>query len=194
MRATSVCGIMIMVVLVGLPTRLLAETPTQALQEMIDRLQSALRDPSPGEEIRAQRVWEAVLTQFDLREMSKRLLGSYWEGSVEQQEVFLAAFTAYMQRTFAQKLAMLKDAKLICRDEAIQGSVAKVLTSVSMSGEDVNIKFHMHQQGSAWKIYDVVLDNGRFSLVSSYRAQLQWILRTSSFDELLRVIRGKNAW
>jgi ABC-type transporter MlaC component len=185
---------MTMVVLVGLPTRLLAETPTQALQETIDRLQYALRDPSLGEEIRAKQVWEAVLTRFDLREMSKRILGSYWEGSVEKQEVFLAAFTAYMKRTFAQKLAPLKDAKLICRDEAIQGSLAKVMTSVYMSGEEVKIKFHMHQQGSDWKIYDVMLDNGRFSLVSSYRAQLQWILQTSSFEELLRVIREKNAW
>src|SRR5919108_4016787 len=122
MRVTSMCGIMTMVVLVGLPTRLLAETPTQALQETIDRLQYALRDPSLGEEIRAKQVWEAVLTRFDLREMSKRILGSYWEGSVEKQEVFLAAFTAYMKRTFSQKIATLKEGKMICQDEEIQGS------------------------------------------------------------------------
>jgi ABC-type transporter MlaC component len=194
MRATAVCGIMTLVVLGGLPTRLWAEPPTQAVQETIDRLQSALRDPSLGEEIRAERAWEAVLTRVDLREMSKRILGPYWEGSGDQQGVFLAAFTAYLHRTFAPKLAALTDAQLICRDEAIHGSRAKVLTSLYLSGEDVKITFHMHQQGSAWTIYDVVLDNGRFSLVSSYRAQLQWILQTSSFEELLRVIREKNAW
>ena len=194
MRATAVCGIITLVVLGGLPPRLWAETPSQALQATIDRLQSALRDPNLGEEIRAQQVWDAVLTRVDLREMSKRILGSYWEASGDQQEVFLAAFTAYLHRTFAPKLATLTDAQLICREEAIQGSRANVLTSVSTSGEDVTITFHMHQQGSAWTIYDVVVDNGRFSLVSNYRAQLQWILHTSSFEELLRVIRAKNAW
>jgi ABC-type transporter MlaC component len=99
-----------------------------------------------------------------------------------------------MNRTFSQKLQKLKDASMICRAEEIQGSMAKVMTSLYLSEEEVNITFRMHHQASEWKIYDVVLDNGRFSLVSSYQAQLQWILHTSSFEELLHVIKEKNAW
>jgi ABC-type transporter MlaC component len=72
--------------------------------------------------------------------------------------------------------------------------MAKIMTSVYLAHEEVNITFRMHQQAADWKIYDVVLDHGRFSLVSSYRAQLQWLLQTSSLEELLRVIREKNAW
>jgi hypothetical protein len=77
MRAKAVCGIMTMVVLVGLPSHLLAETPIQALQGTIDGLQHALRDPSLGEDLRAKQVWDILLTRFDMREMSKRILGSY---------------------------------------------------------------------------------------------------------------------
>jgi ABC-type transporter MlaC component len=194
MRAKSVCGIMAMMVLVGLPSYLLAETPIQSLQATIDRLQNAWRDPRLGEDIRAKQVWEIVLTRFDMREMSKRILGSYWEGPVEQQEVFVAEFTAFLKRTFSHKIDKLKDANVICRDEEIQGSLAKVMTSLYLSDEEFKIKFHMHQHASEWKIYDVMLDKGRFSLVRSYRAQLQWILQTSSFEELLHVIREKNAW
>jgi ABC-type transporter MlaC component len=194
MRATSVCGIITMVVLAGLPSHLLAETPIQALQATIDGLQHAWRDPSLGEDIRAKQVWDIMLTRFDMREMSKRILGAYWDGPVEKQDIFLAEFTAFLKRTFSPKIEKLKDANIICRAEEIQGSVAKIMASLYMSGEEVKIKFHMHQQASEWKIYDVVLDNGRFSLVSSYRAQLQWLLHTSSFEELLHVIREKNAW
>ena len=194
MRAKSVCGIMTMVVLAGLPSHLLAETPIQALQATIDGLQHALRDPRLGEDSRAKQGWEIMLTRFDVREMAKRILGSYWDGPVEQQEAFLTEFTAFMNRTFAQKLEKLKEANIICRAEEIQGSLAKVITSLYMSDEEVNIKFHMHQDKSEWKIYDVVLDKGRFSLVSSYRAQLQWLLHTASFAELLQVIKEKNAW
>jgi ABC-type transporter MlaC component len=193
MRATSVCGIMTMVVLSGLPTRLLAETPIQALQQTIARLQEALRDPRLGEETRATQVWDTVLTRVDLREMSKRILGSYWEGPVEQQEAFVAEFTAFMKRTFAPKLEKLKEARMICRAEEIQGSLAKIRTSVYLAQEEVNVTFRMHQQAADWKIYDVLLDQGRFSLVSSYRAQLQWLLHTFSFEELLHVMREKNA-
>jgi ABC-type transporter MlaC component len=194
MRATSVCGIMTMVVLVGLPSHLLAETPIQALQATIDRLQHTLRDPSLGEDLRAKQVWDILLTRFDLREMSKRILGSYWDGPVEQQERFLAEFTAFLQRTFSQKIGKLKEANIICRAEEIQGSLAKIMTSLYLSDEEVKIKFSMHQQAAEWKIYDVLLDQGRFGLVSSYRAQLQWLLHTASFEELLHVIREKNAW
>jgi ABC-type transporter MlaC component len=193
MRATAVCGIMTMVALVGLPSHLLAETPIQALQATIERLQHALRDPSLGEETRATQVWNIVLTRFDLREMSKRILGAYWERPVEQQEAFLAEFTAFLKRTFSHKLDTLKESNIICRAEEIQGPVAKVMTSLYLSGEEVKLKFHMHQPESEWKIYDVLLDQGRFSLVSSYRAQLQWLLHTFSFEELLHVMREKNA-
>jgi ABC-type transporter MlaC component len=194
MRAKAVCGIMTMVALVGLPRHLLAETPIQALQVTIERLQQALRDPSLAEETRAKQVWDILLTRFDLREMSKRILGSYWERPVAQQEAFLAEFTAFMKRTFSHKLETLKESHIICRAEEIQGSVAKVMTSLYLSGEEVKLKFHMHQPESEWKIYDVFLDQGRFSLVSSYRAQLQWLLHTSSFEALLHVMREKNAW
>jgi ABC-type transporter MlaC component len=194
MRAKSVCGIMMLVGLAGLPSQLFAETPIQALQATIDRLQHALREPHQGGEIRATQVWDILLTRFDVREMSKRILGSYWDGPVEQQEAFLTEFTAFMNRTFAPKLEKLKEATLICRAEEIQGAVATVMTSLYLSDEEVNIKFHLHQQASEWKIYDVVLDKGRFSLVSSYRAQLQWLLHTASFEDVLHVIRAKNAW
>src|SRR5215831_211033 len=138
MRAKSLCRIMMMVVLVGLPSHLFAETPIQALQATIDRLQQALRDPHLGEEIRAKQVWDILLTRFDVREMSKRILGSYWEEPVEQQEAFLAEFTAFMNRTFAQKLEKLKDARMICRAEEIQGSIANVMTSLYLAEEEVN--------------------------------------------------------
>jgi hypothetical protein len=42
-----------------------------------------------------------------------------------------------------------------------------------------------------WKIYDVMLDNGSFSIIKSYRTQLQWILQ--SFEQLLQIIAGKKS-
>src|SRR5215813_1272441 len=193
MRAKAVCGLMTLVVLVGLPGQLFAETPTQAVQATLDRLQQVLRDPRLGEESRAQQGWDLLLARVDVREMSQHILGSSWAGPVAQQEAFLAAFTAFMHRTFAPKLAQLTEASLRCRAEEIHGARAKVMASVETSDGEVPLTFRLHQQASEWKIYDVALDDGRFSLVSSYRAQLQGILRTASFEDVLRVISGKNA-
>ena len=193
MRAKAVCGLMTLVVLVGLPRHLFAETPIQAVQATLDQLQQALRDPQLGEESRAQQGWDLLLARLDVREMSQRILGSSWAGPIAQQEAFLAVFTAFMHRTFAPKLAQLKEARLRCRAEEIHGARAQVMASVETPEGEVPLTVRMYQQASEWKIYDVALDDGRFSLVSSYRAQLQGILHTASFEEMLRVIRDKNA-
>jgi ABC-type transporter MlaC component len=194
MRAKSVCGIMTMVVLVGLPTRLLAETPTQALQETIDRFQTLLHDPGLKEESRTEQVLGTILGRFDVQEMSKRILGPYWDQPRDQQDAFVVEFTAFMKRMFLGHFDQIKSLQVTCRGEEIRGSMAQVLATLSTAGQAFTLNFRMHQQGVGWKIYDVMMDNGSFSLVRSYRTQLQWILQSSSFEQLLRLIREKNPW
>ncbi len=173
-------------------SNLFVETPIQALQETIDQLQNILRDPGLGEDIRAEQVRKIIVAKFDFREMSKRILGSHWEQNVEKRDEFVAVFTEFMERTFFNKVDKIKDTKVICRDEEIQDSTAKVVASIHMSGEEFKIKFQMHPFGSGWKIYDVLLENAGFSVVKSYRTQLHWILKALSFEELLQIIRAKN--
>ena len=192
MRAISVCGIMTIVVLVGLPTRLLAETPTQALQETIDRFQTLLHDPGLKEESRTEQVLGTILARFDVQEMSKRILGPYWDQPRDQQDAFVAEFTAFMKRLFVGHFEQITSLHVTCRGEEIRGAMAQVLATLSTAGQAVTVNFRLHQQGVGWKIYDVVMDQGRVSLISSYRTQLQWILQSSSFDHLLRMIREKN--
>jgi len=146
MRAEAVCGLMTLVALVGLAGHLFAETPTQALQATLDQLQQALGDPQLGEEGRAQRGWDLLLARVDVREMSQRILGGSWAGPIAQQEAFLAVFTAFMHRTFAPKLAQLKEARLHCRAEEIQGARAQVMASVETPEGEVPLTVRMHQQ------------------------------------------------
>jgi ABC-type transporter MlaC component len=192
MRANSVCGIMMMGLLVGLPTRLLAETPIQALQQTIDRFQTLLHDPGLSEDHRQAQVLETILARFDVQEMSKRILGPYWDQPREQQDAFVVEFTAFMKRMLLGHFDQIKSLQVTCQAEKIQGSMAQVLANLSTSGPASPMNFRMHQQGVGWKIYDVLMDDGSFSLVRSYRTQLQWILQSLSFEQLLRMIREKN--
>jgi ABC-type transporter MlaC component len=189
------CAMMVWCCLLGImPSYLFAETPIQALQETIDRFQTMLHDPGLREDSRKEQVLGTILARFDFQEMSKRILGPYWDQHREQQDAFVAEFTAFMKRIFLGHFDQIKALKVACRDEEIQGSMAQVVTSLSTSGKEFTINFRMHQHGLGWKIYDVMMDNGSFSLVRSYRTQLQWILQSSSFEQLLRLIREKNPW
>ena len=171
---------------------LFAETPIQALEETLDRLQAISRDPGLGEEIKTAQVRDIIVDRFDFKEMSKRILGSHWEQNIEKQDEFVGVFTEFTKRTYFNKIVKIKSMKVRCLDEEIQGSTAKVITSIDLSGDEFKVKFQMHPFGSAWKVYDVLLENDSFSVVRSYRTQFHWILKALSFDELLHIIRAKN--
>jgi phospholipid transport system substrate-binding protein len=171
---------------------LFAGTPIQALEETLDRLQAISRDPGLEEDIKTEQLRDIVVDRFDFREMSKRILGAYWEQSIEKQDEFVVVFTEFTKRTYFNKIGKIKAMKVKCIDEAIDGSTAKVITSIDLSGEEFKVKFHMHPFGSAWKIYDVLLENDSFSVVRSYRTQLHWFLKALSFDGLLHIISAKN--
>ena len=171
---------------------LFADTPIQALEETIDRLQAISRDPGLGEDIKTAQLREIIIDRFDFKEMSKRILGPHWEQNIEKQDEFVVVFTDFTKRTYFNKIVKIKSMKVTCIDEEIQGSTAKVITSIDLSGEEFKVKFQMHPLGSAWKVYDVLLENDSFSVLRSYRAQFHWILKALSFDELLNIIRTKN--
>jgi ABC-type transporter MlaC component len=175
----------------GTSTHLFAETPIQALQETVDRFQHILHDSSLLEDGRKEQVLGTILARFDVLEMSKRMLGPYWEQHREQQDAFVEEFTAFMKRLFLKQFDQIKALKVSCRGEEIQGSTAKVVTNLSTSGEEFTINFRMHQYDSGWKIYDVMLDNGSFGLIKNYRAQLQSLLQFSSFEQMLYLIAEK---
>ena len=171
---------------------LFAETPIQALDETLDRLQAISRDPGLGENIKTDQVRDIIVDRFDFREMSKRILGAHWEQNIEKQDEFVVVFTEFTKRTYLNKIDKIKAMKITCIDEEIHGSTAKVITSIDLSGEEFKVKFQMHPFGSAWKVYDVLLENDSFSVVRSYRTQFHWILKSLSFDQLLHIIRAKN--
>jgi phospholipid transport system substrate-binding protein len=49
--------------------------------------------------------------------------------------------------------------------------------------------YRMLRQGERWRIYDVSIEG--VSLVASFRTQFNSVIRTSSYDELLRRLRSR---
>jgi len=63
---------------------------------------------------------------------------------------------------------------------------AKVVTK---KGTEVPVESRMLLRGERWLIYDVLIEN--VSLIANYRAQFDKIVRTTSFEELLRRLKHK---
>jgi phospholipid transport system substrate-binding protein len=55
---------------------------------------------------------------------------------------------------------------------------------------EIPISYRLLLKGDDWKAYDVIVDG--ISLVRNYREQFATILRSSSYEHLLQILREKN--
>jgi phospholipid transport system substrate-binding protein len=61
---------------------------------------------------------------------------------------------------------------------------AKVITT---KGTEVPVEARMLKRGDHWLIYDITIEN--VSLIGNYRTQFDRIIRTASFQELVRKLK-----
>ncbi|MFQ5899481.1 MAG: phospholipid-binding protein MlaC, partial [Candidatus Methylomirabilia bacterium] len=74
----------------------------------------------------------------------------------------------------------------------LDGDRATVRTRViTHQGPEVPVDYRMLRRGERWLVYDVLIEG--VSLVGNYRAQLNRIIRSSSYDELVRRLKAKEA-
>ena len=50
--------------------------------------------------------------------------------------------------------------------------------------------YRMLRQGDRWRVYDVSIEG--VSLVANFRTQFNSVIRTSSYDDLLRRLRSRS--
>ncbi len=131
---------------------------------------------------------KAIFPQFDFPEMAKRSLGLNWRPRTPgEQEEFVEIFTGLLEDFFSDNLKSFKDEKFVYMDESQKGKYAKVDTMiVTKEGEEISLKYMLHQVDEDWKVYDMVIEN--VSLVKTYRSQFNRIIANAYYQELARRI------
>jgi phospholipid transport system substrate-binding protein len=95
-----------------------------------------------------------------------------------------------MEQAFIGKIEQYGAESVTYIGESATGDESLVQTRVTLrpSG-DVDVDYRMAWQGTRWMIYDVLVE--RTSLVRNYRAQFDSVIKKSSYEELVKRIRGK---
>ena len=74
--------------------------------------------------------------------------------------------------------------------ESIDGRLASVRARiVTKTGTEVPVESRMNLRGDRWLIYDILIEN--VSLVGNYRSQFDRIVRSTSYEELVRRLKTK---
>ncbi len=178
-----------------IPSLARAGAPTDQVRATADKVLAIVQDPSlkspDKEQERRNQLREVISARFDFDEMAKRSLGPTWNRrSPEEQREFVKLFTDLLEKTYADKIESYNGQKILYTHEKQNGNDAEVDTKiVTKKGEDFSINYKLHSAGGDWKVYDIVIEN--ISLVNNYRSQFNHVLASSSFDDLLRRMRGK---
>ncbi len=174
----------------------LAAEPMEAMKGTIDEVIRILKDPTlkePGrKEERRALLEKAIVARFDFTEMAKRSLAVHWrERTPAEQMEFADLFGKLLESSYIGKIEAYTDEKVVYTDEILDGNFSEVKTKILTRNVEIPINYHLLQIGTDWKVYDVVIDG--VSLVNNYRNQFNKVIRNSSYEELVKKMKAKEA-
>jgi phospholipid transport system substrate-binding protein len=183
--------ILVPAVLLVIETAAVAGPPTDQVRRYTDIVQRILDDsamPPADKRAAVRKIAEEV---FDLTETAKRALGRHWQGRTPaQQEEFVQVFADLLERTYVSKIDLYGGEQLHFTGEAVDGAFATVRGKlITKQRSEVPLEARLHQRDGRWLVYDVVIES--VSLVGNYRSQFDRIIRTTSFEELLKRLKSR---
>jgi len=197
MKAWALAVTLMLVVGVASVPAASAGAPTDQLRDGIERIFKILADPElRGDEKSAQRkagVTRVAGEIFDFTEMSKRTLGRHWDPRTPAERGdFARLFTELIQRSYFSRVDEHGSEKTIFRTETLDGEYAVVRTTLLLArGVQMPLDYSMLNGGGRWRVYDLSIDG--ISLVANYRSQFNRIIRTTSYEDLVKKLKSHEA-
>ncbi|HYB41919.1 MAG TPA: ABC transporter substrate-binding protein [Candidatus Methylomirabilis sp.] len=170
-----------------------AGTPTEELRVQTDRVLAVLHSPTMSPAQRRAAVRDIAVETFDLTETSRRALGVHWQQRTPaEREEFVGLFRDLLEQTYVARIDEYGGESLEYLTESVDGDSAIVRAQIlTKTGVAVPVESRLNLRNGRWLIYDVVILN--MSLVSNYRAQFDRIIRSGSYEELVKRLRDRVA-
>jgi phospholipid transport system substrate-binding protein len=183
--------ILVPAVLLVAVTAALAGPPTDQVRRYTEIVQRILDDTAMPAADKREAVRKIAEEVFDMTETAKRALGRHWQGRTPaEQEEFVQVFAELLERTYISKIDLYGGEQLQFTGEAVDGNFATVRGKlVTKQRSEIPLEARLHQRDGRWLIYDVVIES--VSLVGNYRSQFDRIIRTASFEELLKRLKSR---
>lgn len=180
---------------IGIIPAAFAGEATEQVRKTVDGVINILNDKElkkPDKvEIRRQKIRKVVDENFDFEEMAKRSLGLHWKNrSLQEQTEFVKLYTDLLQNTYIRKIERYENEKVQYTDERVEGKYALVKTLVVTEHEtSIPIDYRIMKKEGKWEVYDIVVEG--VSLVNNYRTQFNQIIRSKSYEDLVKKIKDK---
>lgn len=178
------------------PTTSMAGPPTDQIKATVENAVGLLREsrhkPAAINDRRDQ-LKQILFTRFDFSEMARRALGAHWRRrTASEQQEFVQLFTELLERQYAGIIESYTDEKIVYVGERTDGTFAEVNSKIfTGKGQELSINYKAQLIGQDWKVYDVIAED--ISMVNNFRSQFNRVISSSSYDELVRRLKEKQA-
>ena len=174
-----------------------AGVPTDQLRGSVDRVIQVLEDSQLKSEAKAADRRAAIRKEaesiFDFTETAKRALGQHWKTlNPSQQQEFVSLFEDLLERAYILKIEKYSGEKVAYLGDTVDGDLATVKTKfTTKQGTEIPVDYRLLRRSDRWLVYDVFVEG--VSLVANYRTQFDRIMRTGSYDELVRRMKASQS-
>jgi len=153
-----------------------------------------LDDPKlkdPDKLMPRRRMLEHVIGErFDYAEMSKRALAANWTPLTNNQRAeFVELFKAFLSDRYAGKIEGYTGDRTVYLGERLEGQYAEVRTRLISNKVEIPMDYRLMNKAGRWYAYDIIADG--VSLVKNYRSQFDKIIRSDSYEELVKRLRDR---
>ncbi len=168
-------------------------SPTDVIKVAVEQVARVAEDADLGRPVAAERrrleVRRIADNLFDFQEMARRSLARHWtDRTAEERQEFVRLFTDLLERVYFGKLENYSSERILYFGETVDGDYATVRSKVVIGKKgELPIEYRLHLVDSRWVVYDVLIDG--MSFVSTYRAQFNRVIQTSSYDDLVQKLR-----
>ena len=170
--------------------------PAIFLREFSAQVIGVLADQNLSGERREQAFRELLTTGFDVKAISRFVLGRYWRRTTEaEREEFVGLFedliVATYSRRFSDYSGQTLEVEAIREEDEKRAAVASRI--LRQAGEPIQIDWRLRRRGDSWRIVDVVVEG--MSMVLSQRSEYAAVIKSDGgkIHGLLAKLRAKTA-
>ena len=187
------------VVVLGLLAGAAAGEPLEKVRETVEDVLAVLGDETlqapERQELRRDKLRQAVYQRFGFAEMARRALGRHWRDlNADQRQEFVGLFSDLLERSYVGRIegagagSQVAYPKETIDDEGF-ASVLTVITNRLGSQIEVEYRLLQRDGNTPWEVYDIVIEG--VSLINNYRTQFNNIIHRTSYDGLVKQLRLK---
>ena len=142
-------------------------------------------------------VQNSIIPQIDFTLMTRLAMGNNWKAATpEQQDQITNQFKQMLVYSYSRALSKLKGAevtinssKTISEKKAIVTCTLALPSNGNSNNQPINIEYDLAKIGTAWKIYDVKIENA--SIVTTYRSQFNDTIQKDGVSGLISQLQTK---